>query len=181
MKKNMNKEKRKYLNDYISVARNDIIIRVVFFALVIFLFLISNIYIDNLFKFFIIFVLFLRTSHFVIVYLHLLYIKKFLVKNNINVNNLKIILWNETNAIFTEEYVIVFQKLRVELISYNDIEKIKEAIHYFAHGTGKDLILTLKNGETYKFLIEWGPFCEIDCNKLYQFIINKNKKIILIN
>ena len=172
-------DKRVYLDDYISVAKYDAIIRIIFTIIVILFILLTKLYIDEIFKSFVIFIFIFVDSWFIRVYIILLQIKKQLIKAKKYDNIFKIDFWNEYDTLFIDKYIVIFHKFKVNIIKYDDLIKIKTAIHYFARGTGIDLILTLKNKTTYKFLIEWGAFCNFDYKKVINFIGKKNKKIVI--
>ena len=172
-------EKRVYLDDYISVAKNDAIIRVVFTIIIILFILFTKIYIDEYFKLFVIFIFILIDLWFIRSYIVLLKIKKYLIETKKYDNTLKIDFWNENNVIFIDRNIIVFTKFKIISIKYKDIIRAKVLIKRRKGRTLKYLLLTLTDESTNEILIYDGVHCDIDENKIIAYLKEKKTEIII--
>ena len=172
-------DKRIYLDDYISVAKNDAIIRVVFTIIIIIFMLFTKIYIDEYFKLFVIFIFILLDLWFIRTYIVLLQIKKYLIETKKYDNTLKIDFWNENNVIFIDRNIIIFTRLKIISIKYKDIMRAKVLIKRRKGRLLKYLLLTLIDESTNKILIYDGIHYDIDENKILDYLKEKNPDIII--
>lgn len=174
-----NNEKRVYLDDYISVAKNDMIIRIIFALLVLGIFIYYKVFSYDAKGFFIIilFALCLNVFYFCLTYISILQIKRFLIKEKIYNNELVVDFWNENNAIFINKYIVIFTKFKVINIEYKNIEKAKVLIKRVKGGLYKYLLITLNDKTSKKFLIYDRVHCDIDVNKVLDYLKEKNHEI----
>ena len=176
----MKKIKHKTIDDYITIAKNDLYVYTGV-TIIVFLFLCyisfkTSCYFYLLFNL----VMIILASDKIEAYFNLLKIKKTLIQKNLIDKIGKIDFWNEYNYFLTENYVIIVYKHNTYLIKYEDIDTIYKETK-FENGKqdtiDKFLHLVLKNGDDIKILIWSSALRTEEYKDIGEYLLKKNSNI----
>ena len=175
----MNKKK---IEDYIGVAKTDIIfyviLTVVFLIILLILGHIYKFYYGVLFDIFMIIFTYFR----VVAYYNL---KK--IYNHLNENDLlykigSIDYWNEKNFFLTENYMILKERNEVLAFKYNKIKEIYKSVYRRARGSHIDTYLhVVLDGSEFKVLIYTTVLADCDYRDISDYLLKKNPNIVVLD
>lgn len=171
-------KKKRTLDEYINIAKWDIILYLIFNILILIL---SFIVIPLIIYY--IFVFGLLTGR-IYVYYNLKMIKKYIDKNNLLDDIGCIDYWNENNFFLTENYLIIKKFNNIKHILYNDIVSIKTDVDYegiyFTYGNIHQRKKGLEiKGKNFKYIVKDSDLYMDSLENISDYLLNKNKNIIV--
>lgn len=177
-------KKNKNLNDYIEMAKYDIMLYLLLFLIItgviVFYFYKTKIW----FYLFIPFVLFVVFLSKISTYINLLSIRKYLLNNNLIEKMGNIIFWNYKNYFLTDNYFIIKRTAFVDCFSYKDILEIykekKITLKSKYSSISEYLHIRLKNGNQHKILIDTTKLVNEEYKDITNILLEKNSNIKII-
>lgn len=175
--------KNKTIDEYVNIAKTDIIVYFIMLILISLILLFIS-YKINWFYLMIFCIAFpFPIINRVLTYRNLKNIKNYLIKNSLLDKIGKIVFWNEKNYFLTDNYIITSEYNVTRLYKYDDILKISKSNNTVLNSKNsyyeEYLIITFKDKEQIELLVYTTALVDEEFKDITEFLLNKNKNIIL--
>lgn len=174
------KKKIKTIDEYVTIAKYDIIVWI-FVTILLTIGLLIYSYKQDFYDylFFLMIPIFFSFSK-ILTYINVKMIKNYLIKNNLIQKIGKIYFWNDKNYFLTDNYMIILNKIKIVHFEYDDITeiyKINEITGRHSIGMDEYLNIKLKNNNVYKVLISSTKLVDETTKDITEFLLKKNPNI----